>query len=188
MSGFHDSESTTLQNLTSTFKCQFCYLEFNNTDSLIRHLTESHPLSCSTTNSEQSFSIPKTASQSSSSNYQPVGNDIGSSDGPPCGESLDTRTKLTDCGERQLQCAISDCQRSFKSQWDLKHHQITHSGTRLTDDCDTRPLECNSDDKTFIIASNFTHHQHKGSEERPFQCDISNCNMSFKSRRALKNR
>eukprot|EP01083_Nonionella_stella_P093159 260950_1 len=164
MSRFPNSESMTLQNLTSAFKCQFCYSGFNDSDILIRHLTESHPLSCSTKNSEESVAIPKTTSaqtQSSSSNYQPVGNDIGSSDGPPCGESLDTRTKLTDCGERQLQCAISDCQRSFKSQWDLEHHQITHSGTRLTDDCDTRPLECNFDDKTFNIASNFTHHQHR---------------------------
>eukprot|EP01083_Nonionella_stella_P128232 388507_1 len=108
MSGLHQSESTVmsgllhsrsmaLQNLTSEFKCQFCDLKFNNTDTLIRHLTESHPLSCSTTNSVEHFPIPKSnlvETQSSSSNYQPVSNDTASSHGPPCGEFFDTHTSL----------------------------------------------------------------------------------------------
>eukprot|EP01083_Nonionella_stella_P093160 260951_1 len=106
MSRFPNSESMTLQNLTSAFKCQFCYSGFNDSDILIRHLTESHPLSCSATNSDEYFSVPKTTStqsQGSSSNYPPVTNDTASYDAPPCEESLDTHTNLTECGERQLQ-------------------------------------------------------------------------------------
>eukprot|EP01083_Nonionella_stella_P216953 779232_1 len=105
------------QNSAFKFKCQFCDLEFNDTDSLIQHLTESHPLSCSTTNSEEHFPFPKPTlvqHQNSLSNYQPVSNDTASSDGPPYGESFDTHTNLTEHviehgDESQFQCDISDC-------------------------------------------------------------------------------
>eukprot|EP01083_Nonionella_stella_P230672 815166_1 len=117
MSGFHNSP----------YKCQFCYLGFNHTDSLIRHLAESHPLSCSTKNSQESFSILKATSaqsQSSSSTYPPVTYDTAISDGP-CGESFDTHSNFTECslghrGERQFLCDISDCNMSFKSRQALK--------------------------------------------------------------------
>eukprot|EP01083_Nonionella_stella_P037249 101543_1 len=75
---------------------------------------------------------------------------------------------------------------SFKSECDLKHHQITHSGTRLTDKCDTLSFTSNSYDNTFKRQSNVSHHQCNTIDERPFQCDISECEKSFKSRQALK--
>eukprot|EP01083_Nonionella_stella_P216954 779233_1 len=175
----------TFQNSSFEFKCQFCDLEFNDTDSLIQHLTELHPLSCSTTNSEEQLPIPKSTlahTQSSSSNYQPVSNDTASSDGPTSGESFDTHTSLTEHqlehgDESPFQCDISDCQKSFTSRKALNRHKITHSDIRL--------FQCNLCEKAFKRKSTFVSHQRLHSDERPFQCDVPDCQKSLKSRTAL---
>eukprot|EP01083_Nonionella_stella_P216952 779231_1 len=154
------------QNSTFEFKCQFCDLAFGDTDSLIQHLTQSHPLLCSTTNSEEQFPIPKSTlvhTQSSVSNYQPA-SDTVSFDGPPYEESFETHTNLTGNlfehgDESQFQCDISDCQKSFTSRNALNRHQITHS--------DIRPFQCNLCEKSFKTKVHLVTHQLAHSDERP---------------------
>eukprot|EP01083_Nonionella_stella_P057056 149946_1 len=146
---------------SAAFRCEFCNQEFNFKCNSVRHITESHQLlsqllSVSPLKSEETFSVGHTSLTQSHGNQRdtcPESHEVSNT-------FADKNCALSACDEqssvyqglqsdtRSFQCHF--CEKSFKIEIRLKHHERTHS--------DERPFQCNLCEKTFKYRSNLATH------------------------------
>eukprot|EP01083_Nonionella_stella_P057058 149948_1 len=144
---------------SAAFRCEFCDKEFNLKGNLVRHVTESHQLlSVSSVKSEETFSVGDTSLSKSHrlSNQRymrpeshEVSNKLAGKNSAPSAcekENLIHLGRQSDV--RSFQCNF--CEKSFKIEIHLKHHERSHS--------DERPFQCNLCGKSYKARGGLNKH------------------------------
>ncbi|KAH9519437.1 hypothetical protein Btru_002625 [Bulinus truncatus] len=94
--------------------------------------------------------------------------------------SLKRHLLYHDGGEFPFPCTYPECEKAFKSKYDLKCHNRLHTGER--------PYKCPEPGcgMAFRIPCQFTMHKRSHTGERPFKCKTEGCCAAFISSNALQ--
>eukprot|EP01083_Nonionella_stella_P160540 524979_1 len=157
---------------TAAFKCEFCHQDFHLKEHLIRHVSDSHPLSFDTVKCEEmsfsgstSYNLNDSMIQHVTDSHQLSFDTVKYEPTSPSSNTSFVQSQESSTIDQRIHCQIFSEHRNSVVD---PQHPLNHD----------QRFKCSFCDKSFQYHSHLTMHQRGHSDDRQFQCNL--CAKAFK--------